>query len=380
MIKLINVSNLEIAPSPAPKLDIPFLNYEPDWKRMEELAAKYGFVKKMLLVGNGGSRNSFAGIYRAFAGKLTPQVVLVDTNEPDFLKKVSLDLNPKETLLLSISKSGDNISQIEATLYFYDLPNKVFITGTKGVLRDIAKTDKSIEVVNHPDISGRFCGLTEVGLLPALLCGFNAHEIFEGAKNYKDHDLAYQLALGLYELEEKGILEILLANYSHELDAFGNLIQQLFHESLGKDGKGLTVFPAASPEAQHHTNQRLFGGRKNIAAVFVKSEYQSVALNIPVSLASISVRKKTLGDFSNLNLAKSLEAEYKGTADRCKEVGVPTVTLELGKLDAKTLGEYIRFWQLVTVYGANLRQVDPYNQPEVEISKNISFKHRWPTS
>lgn len=379
MIKLTNISNFSIVPSPAPKFSMPFLNYTPDFARMEELAGKFGFIKKILVVGNGGSRNSFAGIYRALSEKHTPEVILIDTNEPEFLKKVSAKLNPKETLLLSISKSGDNVSQIEATLYFYDLPHKIFVTGPKGVLRDIAKADNTIEVVDHPDVGGRFAGLTEVALLPAMLCGFHVRDIFEGAQKFSESEgeLAFQFAQGLWELEQKGMLEILLANYSHELDAFGNLIQQLFHESLGKDGKGLMVFPAASPEAQHHTNQRLFGGRKNMTAVFIKTKNGAELLKVPNELSHIPVRGKTLGDFNNLDLAKSLEAEYTGTASRCNELSIPNITVALEGVDSKAIGEYIRFWQMTTVYGAHLRNVDPYNQPEVEASKNISFNYRF---
>ena len=374
MFVITNKSNFPKVSSIPPETNFPFLDYQPDWKRMEEFAKKYSFAKKIILVGNGGSINTFRGIYKAFSDGHTPQVIFVDSNDPEFLEEVRGGIDPAKTLLLSISKSGENVQQLESTLFFYNLAHKIFVTSKKGVLWEIARADGSIDVIEHPEISGRFSGLTEVGLLPSLLCGFNARKI---AVQNSLNQAAWQMASELWELENDGKTEVLLSGYAYKLNGFNLLIQQLMHETLAKEGKGLTIIPVESPESQHHTSQRLFGGRKNIAAVFVKSKSKTSTLSVPEKFFSIRFKDKTLADFNSVDLARSFEAEYHGAKSRADELFIPNVTLEINEVSPESVGEYIRFWQLVAAYSAGLRNLNPFDQPDVEASKIISFKHRF---
>ena len=376
MLTLKNRSHLPAAVGSAPQVDMPFLNYVPNWQRMEELAKKFSFINRIILVANGGSINTFRGIYYAFKNKhTTPEVIFVDTNEPTFLNNILLSSDPSKTLLLSISKSGENISQLEATLYFYEFPHKIFITGKKGALYDIARRDSTIQLITHADIGGRFAGLTEVGLMPALLCGFDAHALTSSQSEAIDK--AYALASYVHHMEQNKFTQILVSTYAHYLDGFGLFEQQLFHETFGKNGKGVTVVPVSSPESQHHTNQRLFGGQKNLAVVFVKFKPSSMYLSVSSDLFPVNFKERTLKDFEGLDLASAFEAEYLGTQSRAEELGIPNVTLELDELSPKSVGEYIRVWQVASVYGAVLRGVNPYDQPDVEASKVSSYRERF---
>ena len=376
MLIIKNRSHLPPETGSSPRVAMPFLNYEPNWTRMEELAQKYNFIKRIILVGNGGSINTFRAIYPVLAANSTPEVAFVDTNDPEVLESVAQKSDPAKTLLLSISKSGENASQLEATLYFYQIPNKAFITGPKGALREISKIDAQIDLIDHPDIGGRFAGLSEVGLFPALLCGFNAKNLVVQPSD-ETLEAAWQLASFIYGSEQEEKTELLVSNYAASFSGFSLFIQQLFHETFAKKGKGVTVIPVDSPESHHHTNQRIFGGRQNMSVLFLKPKVEQTLLSIPSNLLGVKFKDKTLRDFEDLDLAGSFEAEYSGVKERADELKIPNLTLEIQGSAEKEVGEYVRFWQLAAVYGAHLRGVDPFDQPDVENSKEISFKKRF---
>src|SRR3989338_6694146 len=89
MLNISDKNNLPpISSAKPPKVDFDFLSYEPDWVKMEKLALKYNFLENIILIGQGGSVNAFRGIYDALRHKGSPNLVIVDTNEPNFLKSV----------------------------------------------------------------------------------------------------------------------------------------------------------------------------------------------------------------------------------------------------------------------------------------------------
>jgi len=354
-----------------------FQTYQPDWQKMESLAAKYSHLSHIVVVGNGGSINTFHGIYKALKVDHTPKVFLVDTNEPDFLNHVWNKIDPDKSLLLSISKSGANTSEIETTLFFHKIKYKIFLTSDHGALREIANKDKNIDVIKHPEVSGRFSGLLEVGLLPSLLAGFSAHEMVASLNSETSLEQAWQMSNILFDLENKGIADLFIFNYSKKYSGFNLLIQQLIHETWGQVSHGLTAIFLDAPEAQHHTAQRVLGGHKNACVCFITSEHQNTRLEVPSEFSDINMRTGKLLEFSNLDLAKSLEAEYKAMQKASDNYNVPNMTLQTSLIDAKTVGEFINFWQLVAYFGATLRNINPYEQPEVESIKDNSFKARF---
>jgi len=357
----------------------PFAEYDPNWSLMEKLAAKYRHIETLLIIGHGGSINTFRGLYAAFNNTHTPRRIIVDTNEPAYLEKMRALIDPAKTLLLAISKSGENTSQVESLLYFFDLPHKIFITGPSGVLRDMAKKDRKIDVIDHPDIGGRFTSFTEVALFPSLICGFDAHRIRTVLALSHSHvrNRAWEIANSLWALEQSGIDNVLLSVYTQALRGFDLFVQQLIHETIGKNKLGLTIIPLESPESQHHTSQRLFGGKRDTAVIFVTANQADLRVLVPKKFEDIVLRGKTLAQFENMNLAFSLEAEYIGTRNRADELGIPNLTINFEAIDEETAGAYIYFWQMLAVYSAHLRKVNAFDQPAVEASKDISFRERF---
>ena len=357
-----------------------FVSYKPDFELMEEMAEKYKEYKNILILAHGGSITSFLGMYHALKHQANKKVHFLSTVDPDYIFELKNLLNNKDTVVLSISKSGQNTTQIEMTMQFIDYP-MVFVTGKSSPLRAIGEK-LNAQIVEHPPIGGRYTAFTEVGLLPAVMCGLDAKAIFSGARTvldlYKKENLAWKAASTFYQLEEKGFVDVFMPFYTHNLFYMSNLIVQLCHESFGKEGKGQTYFAHEAPESQHHTNQRFFGGTKNICGFFTSSESfeHPTVNNYPPSVHSVQMKGHVLFDINKIPLEKSLEAELEGTMEDAKINGIPLAYLAISGFNPAEIGSLIAFWQLYAVYSSVLRGVDPFDQPQVENSKNISFNKR----
>lgn len=247
-------------------------------------------------------------------------------------------------------------------------------------LHQIVRSDAAIDFLIHPAISGRFAGFTEIGMFPSLLCGFDAESLRAALRNdFRGHILsdAWQAANIFWELEQAGKDIVLLATYARSFNGFSPLVQQLLHETIGKNGLGITIIPVESPEFQHHTAQRLFDGRKDISLVLVNAPARSLNISVPAEMQMINLKDKSLKVFDGLDLAQALKAEYAGVQTRAQELAIPNLTIHLERTDALHIGAYIFFWQMVALYSAHLRGLNPFDQPAVEASKIISFKERF---
>lgn len=357
-----------------------FLEYRPDFALLEKLTRKYSSKKKLIVIGHGGSITTFAGLYGALKNKSTKQVFLVSTNDPDYLFEVKSKTDPSDTLVIAVSKSGETVTQLEALLQFIDYPMLV-VTGVAGPLAEIAHKLKA-EIVVHPPIGGRFSGFTEATLVPAALCGFDCEKIYDGGhtwlRRFNETNPAYEAASIFNQLEGLGIVDVFMPVYSSKLFPFSNLIVQLCHESFGKENKGQTYFAHEAPESQHHTNQRFFGGQKNIAGWFISSQNSQTHLTtiVPENLSSIPLKEQTLSVLDKIPLQEALQFEREATIDDAKMNDIPVVDMQLEELSEHHLGELIAFWQMYAVYSSLFRAVNPYDQPQVEASKKISFSRR----
>ena len=358
--------------------DAPFLSYQPDLARLKNVWKDFGTFQNYLIIGHGGSINSFLGMINCFDS--AKDFHFLATTDPQEVLKLKRKLKKNESLVLAISKSGDNITQLEALIHFIDYPI-LAITQKDSTLDRICKKINA-KVFIHPPIGGRYGAFTEAALIPATLAGIDVEGILKGARRfyetYHQDNIALKAAQSVYALEEKGIVDVFMPIYSHELFAFGNLIVQLCHESFGKQGKGQTYFAHESPESQHHTNQRFFGGRRNIAGFFITVDqyHRDEQTIVPTGLHGIPLKDSSLFELHKIPLSYSMQAEFKGTWEDAKIKSIPGLALHLNAITPQEIGSFIAFWQLYAVYSSVLRDVNPFDQPEVESSKLISWTKR----
>ena len=360
-----------------------FTRIEPDIGNINEIAEECDY-ENIVIIGNGGSVTSFRALLYTFMPEVDKNVRIVTTMEPDFLHRVSKEFDKEDTLVVPISKSGSTVGVLEALFYFMNKDYDVLpvTSDNNGALRQIIEREE-LDYVKHRDVGGRFSGMTETALLPAALIGLDIDEIRKGADSMyenleKEDNSAYRLASALKTAQEAGYTNILNAIYSTRLFGFKPLFVQLMHETACKGGKGVTVLGDLGPEYQHHTNQRLFGGKNDMVPFFIRSEANEARkIDIPENLSDIDLRGRELGDLDDIGLSESLNSEYIGVKGALNQEDIPHVTLTLTELSYRAAGEMIGFMQVLAVYFARLQGVDPFTQPDVEKSKKKGFEARF---
>ncbi|HEX3095870.1 MAG TPA: hypothetical protein VHQ20_01995 [Patescibacteria group bacterium] len=357
-----------------------FLSYQPNFAEIQKIAEEYKDYKNLVIIGHGGSITSAFGMINALQEQSTKKLFIVNTVDPDYITELKKSLTVADTLVLAISKSGETVTQIEALLHFTEFPLLV-ITGAAGPLADMAQK-LSARTIIHPPIGGRYTAFTEVALIPAALCGLDVKAIFQAGQKvlskFNENNEAYKAASVFQQLEEKGFVDVFMPIYDSHLFPMTNLIVQLCHESFGKDGEGQTYFAHHAPESQHHSNQRFFGGRKNIAGWFMSTDkpLTDITTEVPDNLKSITLKDHTLEILNEIPLSVALNSELQGNIENAKVNNIPIAVQTLSQRTPAEVGELMAFWQLYAVYSSLLRNVDPFDQPQVEGSKKISFDKR----
>ncbi|MFH1054916.1 MAG: hypothetical protein V1744_02345 [Candidatus Altiarchaeota archaeon] len=374
-----------------------FQSYKADIKAVvksaEYIRKAYGRPSNVVVIGNGGSITGAESFYNAlieyskpgtYAGR-DSRLYVVDSQEPGPIARIRRECPLDDTVVLPISKSGNTQSLDDVLDVFIKWKYNLAAVTTKGgkvgrlygrVKEVLSKRGLDAEklIVDHPPIGGRYTGRTPVSTLPLALLGMSEKHLKgldDGAKkmysqvNPKvqfDSNPALKLAAALHYLElEKGCAEIFAPMYSHALEGFAHLTTQLLHESSCKLGRGQTILTSVGPECQHHTTQRFFGGRRDMAAVFFTVDQDDSGLKTSTGVP----------------LEKALQFEYEGTRDDATKQGIPTFTVKIDELTPKETGGLLAFLQYAFgVYPSLLRDVNPFDQPQVENSKHISRELR----
>lgn len=359
-----------------------FATYKPSIEQIKKQFAPYEKYQNYIVIGNGGSISSLNGFWGALGSSSKENLEIVSTMEPDYLREVARKYQQNNSLVIVISKSGTTVGVLESLMYFKNYPVLAITSVGEGTLSAMAGK-MGWEQIDHPAIGGRFSGRTAVGYGPAHLLGIDITGIEQGAAaaledNAKMDGPAWRLARFLFEVDKGGRDEIFLPVYSHYLNNFNHLVVQLIHESAGKGGKGQTVLTVEAPESQHHTNQRFFGGPKNMVGVFVTvaKPQNDIKIEVPENARDIALRGGTLGDIDHADLHYSLLCEARGTIANATEQKIPLVHIELGEISPQEIGCYMVFWQFVAYFSALLRDENPLDQPQVERSKELSLELR----
>ncbi len=369
-----------------PEKDEPYFSkYYPDLEKIIEMKEQKDY-ENLVVIGNGGSITTFRAYLYAFLRESDKNVRLVTTMDPDYLNTLGRELEPEETIVMPVSKSGKTTGVIESTLYFLERGYEILpvTSDNNGALKNIVE-ERNLDWIRHPDVGGRFSGLTETALAPAAFAGIDIKQIRKGGeKMYQKlspenrYNPALNLASALYDAENKGYEQLFTPFYSTRLFGFYPLFVQLMHETVCKEEKGQTVFGDMGPEVQHHTNQRIFGGRSDVISMFFRTDaHEKETIEVPDDLKDIELRDKTLADLNGEELGDSLRSEYEGVKKAMNEQDMPNITVNLTDVSHKTLGKLVALMQYTAVYSAWLRDVNAFNQPDVEKSKEYGFKERF---
>ena len=327
---------------------------------------KYSEIK---LIGMGGSTLGARAIYSFLKDKIKKNFIFVDSLEPknDKIK------NKKSFLNLIISKSGNTLETItNANILVKKNHKNIFITqNQKSYLMTLAKKLKA-EVIHHNDfIGGRYSVLSEVGMLPAELMGLKQKKFRQFNNLIKNKNFMNSLILNvsnIHELIKKKRYNSIILNYDKNSYDLFSWYQQLVAESLGKKGKGLLPVISSMPRDNHSLMQYYLDGNRNsfFTFFFVRNESSDKIVNKDVLNSHYYLKNK--------NVFKIREAQFLATQKVFKKKNIPFRSFHLNKRNEKSLGELFTFFILETILLGKLLNINPYNQPAVELIKTDTKK------
>ena len=321
----------------------------------------------------------------------TPQILYVGNNlSPNYLTDLLDIISDKEISLNVISKSGTTTEPaiafrvlkefVEQKYGEKEAKNRIFVTTdkNKGALKNLAN-EMNYETFVVPDnVGGRYSVLTAVGLLPIAVAGINIDELMEGARfaeeKYADKSLkyneCYRYAAIRNLLYRTGKTVEILANYEPKMHYIVEWWKQLYGESEGKEGKG--IFPTGMDFTTdlHSLGQYVQEGKRNLMETVLEIVEPQSDITIKADEDNVDglnfLAGKTLDYVNKKAMEGTIEAHVTGE--------VPNIKISLERLDAKTLGHLIYFFEKSCAISGMILGVNPFNQPGVEEYKKNMFR------
>ncbi len=253
--------------------------------------------------------------------------------------------------------------------------------GKSNGLRALCETF-SIPILDHdPHIGGRFSGLTNVGLLPALARGLDVVALREGAQSVVTSLLETRAASGFAPAvgaaaaiglaKERGVRANVMLPYSDRLSRFAAWYVQLWGESLGKGGEGTTPVAALGPVDQHSQLQLYLDGTPQHFITVIRQRCEGEGPRVPGDLAKLAGAEY----LSGRSAGDLVAAQQRAIPEALIAAGRPVRTIDLEALDERALGALMMHFMLETILAAHLLGVDPFDQPAVESGKVLTRRY-----
>jgi glucose-6-phosphate isomerase len=324
---------------------------------------KYKKGSNFRVIGMGGSSLGANAIYDFLKKKIKKNFLFFDNLQNNTKVK-----NKKKYTNLIISKSGNTIETIVNTnILIKKKDQNIFITEKKNSFLHILANKLKAEIIHHNNyIGGRYSVLSEVGMVPSELMGLNSSkfkQLNNLIKNKKFmNNLVSNVESILYFSKKKKFNSVII-NYDEESDSLFRWYQQLVAESLGKKKLGILPIISNMPKDNHSVMQLYLDGfQNNFFTFFYVQEKNSHKVNNQFILPTHNYLK-------NKNLSKITLAQKQATENVFRKKRIPFRSFEIKNRDEKTLGELFCFFILETILLGKSLNLNPYDQPAVELIK-----------
>ena len=351
-----------------PKL---FETLKPNYKYSysKKIISKYKKFSNIRIIGMGGSVLGTEAIYDFLKNKIKKKFTFINNlnSNADYFKDKNINLN------LIISKSGNTLETIaNASTLIKSKDSNIVITENKdSYLADLAKKLKA-EILEHKNyVGGRYSVLSEVGMLPAELMNLNENKFKQFNNLIKNkiftNNLINNVAATL-NLVKDGKYTSVILNYDEKSENLFKWYQQLIAESLGKKSKGILPIVSSMPKDNHSLMQLyLDGPKKSFYTFFNVLDNRIIKLNNKNILSSHKYLRTQ-------SIEKIKQSQMLATEKVFRFKKLPFRSFRILKRDEKSLGELFCFFILETILLGRALNVDPFDQPSVELIKTETRK------
>jgi transaldolase / glucose-6-phosphate isomerase len=306
--------------------------------------------KHACLLGMGGSSLCPEVLSMTF-GKLPgyPDLHLLDSTDPSQIRALHDKIDLPRTLFIVSSKSGTTLEPNLFKEYFFERTKQVVgadkagshfiaITDPGSKLQQVAEHDRfRLIFYGRPSIGGRYSALSNFGMIPAAIMGFDVKKFLDrtqemvrgcGASVLVEENTGAMLGIILGTAAMHGRDKVTIVT-SPDIADLGAWLEQLLAESTGKVGKGIIPVDReclGPPEV--YGNDRVFA--------YIHTQH---ATNVGVE-------------------AKIASLEKAGQA-----------VLRISMSDIYDLGAEFFRWEIATAVAGAVIGINVFNQPDVEASK-----------
>ena len=168
-------------------------NYKDSYSQKK--ISKFGKFQNFIIIGMGGSILGSKSIFNFLKDKIRKNFIFID----NFQSNIKYIDKKKDYLKIIISKSGNTLETIANSNILIKKDKKnIFITENKNsYLLNLAKKLKADIVYHNNYIGGRYSVLSEVGMLPAQLMGFNPKKFRKFNQVIKNKNFLNNLVLNV---------------------------------------------------------------------------------------------------------------------------------------------------------------------------------------
>jgi len=370
-----------------------------------ETRAQY---QDFILIGIGGSSLGAIATIQALANPFRnlqspaarggPRFFVLDNPDPEKVAATLATVDLSSTLVNVVTKSGQTAETmanflavrqaLEAAIGPERARKQIVATTdpSEGLLRALADQEGYRTFPVPPGVDGRMTVLSAVGLLPAAVCGCDIKGLLAGARSMRTRtstgdvrkNPAYLLA-ALCILADTRLGKSILVTmpYADALFGLADWFRQLWAESLGKrlslDNE--VVFTGQTPikalgAIDQHSQIQLYteGPNDKLISLIAVGQYRA-----SVTIEDVPAGVSELDYLQGAELGQLLQREQLATAWALTEARRPNFTIGVPTIDAAILGELFYLYELQTVMGGALLNVNPFGQPGVEAGKNATY-------
>lgn len=374
------------------------VNYDKEeLRRIREVAE---FVREnydvLVVCGIGGSYLGARAAIEAIKGTgryTKPEIIYMgQTFDPTYIAENLEYLKDKRFAVNVISKSGTTTETSVAFRLLRELLEKkdgkegarrAIIATTdkeKGALLELCKREGYVRFTLPKDIGGRYSVQTAVGLFPIAVAGIDPESILLGSAKAREdcsnpnlmENECYKYAVIRHVMwkEYHKAVEMFIT-YVPSFVQIGEWWKQLFGESEGKEGKALLPDSATFTTDLHSLGQFIQEG----SPVFFETTLHLTHHRHDIKVPHDDLDLDGLNYLEGRSMGNIQDRAFEGTLEAHTEVGKNNnVVLELERMSAFNLGYFFYFMERACAMSAYLNEVNPFDQPGVEVYKANMFR------
>ena len=316
-------------------------------------------------------------------------IFMGQTFSPNYVAQVMNYLKGKNFAINVISKSGTTTETSISFRLLKELLEKqvgkekarkaIYATTDKekGALKTLCNNEGYATYVLPSDIGGRYSVFTAVGIFPLACAGIDVEAMIKGAqdarkeiesKSLKENKCYRYAVMRDYMYRHNKPVEMYVT-YEPQMSQISEWLKQLFGESEGKEHKGLYPSSATFSTDLHSLGQYVQDGTPLLFETIINIKEPKQDIVIPHDNDDLD----GLNYLEGKNLAFVNQKAFEGTLKAHEDGGVPCNVITLDKLDAYNLGYLFYFFMRACAMSAYMLDINPFNQPGVEVYKKNMF-------